>query len=202
MSSWAITNASNYIQIVSDLQTFRINKFAEITMNVVEPTLYFFYSTNNPELILKGVNNNQNKKALNRRLLEINWNDVTTPVITSATELQTVLNSWIAALGIGNVGYVDVTGSVSFGADRTPSTSSSIMVIASIEISATNTRDSIVEAYVNAIVIANIRLANNASGTITSDYVMTFIVPPDTAYQLLDTGSAAASIITVFELSL
>jgi hypothetical protein len=104
MSSWAISNGTNYIQIVSDLQTFKISKFAEITMTVTEPVLYFFYSTNNPEFIQKTVNENQNKKALNRRLLEIDFNDVTSPACVSAADLQTIIQGWLDNISGGTPG--------------------------------------------------------------------------------------------------
>lgn len=69
-------------------------------MTVVEPVLYFNYSDNNPELVaLRSGNKKKNK--VNTRRLEIDFNDVVSPVVASATALETIINGWLATSGGG-----------------------------------------------------------------------------------------------------
>lgn len=100
MASWSIANGTNFITITRDSHSFRVMKFFSVTMTVTEPVLYFFYSANNAEVPALRIDS-QNKRSLNRRKFEIDFNDVTSPVAASATALQTIIQGWLDAISGG-----------------------------------------------------------------------------------------------------
>ena len=111
MASWTVANGTTYITITRDAQSFQVSKFATIVMTVDEPILFFRYSDNNPHIVALRSDNRQ-KTSINTRLLEIDFNDVTSPVEASATALMAQINVWLAVTGgaaIADGDYGDIT---------------------------------------------------------------------------------------------
>lgn len=96
VASWTLTNNPLSVQITNGSQSFEVSKQAQIAISVTEPILFFYYSNNNPQ-ITSLRSDNKPRTQLNTRLLEIDFNDVSNPVVTSATEFQTLVQSWIDA---------------------------------------------------------------------------------------------------------
>jgi len=84
---YAFTDNGDFIQLVTDgTRTLQIKK-AYISMRVTEPFIYIYF--------------HKKERSKDKNLLKINWNDVTAPVVVSATDLMSQLDSFISGGGGG-----------------------------------------------------------------------------------------------------
>ena len=101
--------------------------------------------------------------------------------------------------------YTDETGNVSLGSPRTPNASRSVFVIATVEIDVSDGQTSSIDLTVGAIVVGTAGNDINVTGlgvtgTSIIQQTLTAIIPPNTSYQLDNSGSGDESIIKVTEL--
>lgn len=112
MANWTFTNGTTYITVTNDVQTFRISKFAQIQMSVTEPILYLNYSVNNAVVDAVRVSGVASQTNSIRRAFAIDFNDVTSPVVVSATALMAQINAWlqvVSGTSVADADYGDVT---------------------------------------------------------------------------------------------
>lgn len=112
MANWTFTDGTTYITVTNDVQTFRISKFAQIQMSVTEPILYLNYSVNNAVVDAVRVSGVASKTNSIRRAFAIDFNDVTSPVVVSATALMAQINAWlqvVSGTSVADADYGDVT---------------------------------------------------------------------------------------------
>lgn len=110
--AWTFVNGTTYITVTNDVQTFRISKFAQIQMSVIEPILYLNYSVNNAVVDAVRVSGVASQTNSIRRGWAIDFNDVTVPVVVSATALMAQINSWlqvVSGTSVADADYGDVT---------------------------------------------------------------------------------------------
>ena len=112
MANWTFTNGTTYITVTNDVQTFRVSKFAQIQMSVTEPILYLNYSVNNAVVDAVRVSGVASQTNSIRRAFAIDFNDVTSPVVVSATALMAQINAWlqvVSGTSVADADYGDVT---------------------------------------------------------------------------------------------
>lgn len=102
MANWTFANGTNIITVTRDSNTFEVSKFTQITMTVVEPVLFFHFSFNQASTVTLQSPINQ-PASINSRTWEIDFNDVSSPVVVSATDLMNTIQGWIDSVGGGSV---------------------------------------------------------------------------------------------------
>lgn len=99
-----------------------------------------------------------------------------------------------------------VSQSLSFSTPRTPSTTQDTLVIATLNSNATTLQTGTFDIQVNTgsgfVTIASINNDNEATTTQIFEEPTTFIVPANSSYQILESGTATNTITSVYELTL